>query len=146
MIATTLLRWICDPAKLEAIEGDLAELYEGRENWRYVREVVGICVRQPRTALRSLAAAVIVLLVTGQTVPPIHYTVHASDPAGNFALEIHDGRVIAATIDGTMWPSRDVVQTGDTLLIRGANHGADFLIAMKPEGGITWYPRSSSSR
>jgi hypothetical protein len=145
MIATTLLRWICDPAKLEAIEGDLAELYQGRESWRYVREVAGICLRQPRTALRSLAAAVIVFLVVGPVGPPIHYTVHASDPAGTFALEIQEGRVIAAMFDGTMWPSRDVVQMGDTLVIRGANHGADFLIAMKP-GGITWYPRSSSSR
>jgi hypothetical protein len=145
MITTRVLRWICDPAKLEAIEGDLVELYGDRFDWRYVREVLSVCLRQPRTGVRSLVAAVVVLLVTGRNAPPTHYMVHASDPAGDFALIIEKGRVIGAFFDGAAVGHNDVVQRGDTLIIRGANNGADFYIALKPEGGITWYPRQYSS-
>jgi len=80
---TRVLRWICDPDKLEAIE--------------------------------------------------------------EFALEIHGGQAISATLDGARVPEGDLVQTGDTLIIRGGDHGADFHIAIKPEGGIEWYPRRSVS-
>jgi hypothetical protein len=144
---TRLLRWICDPSKLEAIEGDLAELYGagGRAGWRYVMDVMSICVRQPRTAVRSFAAAALVLVLTGPVEPPLRYTVHAIDPAGEFALEIHEGRAVSATLDGSLVALRDLVQTSDTLVIRGGDHGADFRIAIKPEGGITWYPRRSLS-
>jgi hypothetical protein len=146
---TKLLRWICDPHTLEAIEGDLAELYGGggRASWRYVMDVVSICVRQPRTAVRSLAAAFIVLALVGPppVAAPIRYTVHATDPAGAFALEIHHGRAVSAALDGAPVRARDLVQAGDTLIIRGGDHGADFRIAIKPEGGITWYPRHSVS-
>lgn len=145
MIATRLLRWVCDPTMLEAIEGDLAERYGDKLDWRYAREVLSVCLRQPRTGLRSLAAALVLLLVTGRTVPPLHYTVHASDPAGEFALEFHHGRIAAAVFDGRALPAADIVQSGDTLVIRGVNNGADFHIAITPEGGITWYPRSRSS-
>ena len=140
---TRILRWICDPGKLEAIEGDLAELYGGRASWRSVVDVVSICIRQPRTAVRSLVAAAVVLVLTGQVVPPVRYTVYATDPPGDFALVIHDGRAVSATLDGSLVALRDLVQTGDTLVIRGGDHGADFRIAIKPEGGITWYPRRS---
>jgi hypothetical protein len=140
---TRVLRWICDPGKLEAIEGDLAELYGGRASWRYVMDVVSICIRQPRTAVRSLAAAAVVLALTGPVEPPLHYTVHATDPAGEFALEIHQGRAVSATLDGAFVAGRDLVQTGDTLVIRGGDHGADFRIAIKREGGIEWSPRRS---
>ena len=142
---TRILRWICDPNTLEAIEGDLAELYGGRASWRYVMDVVSICVRQPRTAVRSMVAALIVLAVVGPVARPSRYTVHATDPAGVFALEIHKGRAIAATLDGTPVLAHDLVQVGDTLIIRGGDHGADFRIAIKPTGGITWYPRHSVS-
>ena len=143
---TRLLRWICDPAKLEAIEGDLAELYGDRRSWRYAIDVMSVCVRQPRTAIRSFVAAVVVLVLAGPIGPAVHYTVHATDPAGEFALEIHEGHAISATLDGARVPERDLIQTGDTLIIRGGDHGADFYIAIKPEGGIEWYPRHSFSR
>jgi hypothetical protein len=143
MIATRLLHWICDPAKLEAIEGDLLELYGDRPP---LGEVVSVCVRQPRTALRSLVAAVVVLVLMSPYTPPIRYTVHATDPAGEFALEIIEGRAVAAHIGGAAVLAEDLVQRGDTLIIRGGDNGADFRIAIKPEGGITWYPRRSVSR
>jgi hypothetical protein len=143
---TRVLRWICDPHKLEAIEGDLAEVYGDRRTWRYVVDVLSICIRQPRTAVRSLAAAAIVLALAGPVGPPLHYVVQASDPGGEFTLEIHAGRAISATLDGSRLRERDFVQTGDTLIIRGGDHGADFRIAIQPEGGIRWYPRHSVSR
>lgn len=96
---TRVLRWICDPDKLEAIEGDLAELYGERWSWRYGRDVVSLCMRLPRTAIRSFVAAVVVLALVGPVAPRVHYTVY----------------------------------------------GADFHIAIKPEGGIEWYPRRSVS-
>lgn len=146
MIATHLLRWVCDPAKLEAIEGDLAELYEGRSGWRYGREVLSVCLRQPRVAVRSFAAAAIALILTTQSVPPVRYTVQATDPAGEFALEIREGRAVSARLNGIAVLATDLVQRGDTLIIRGGDNGGDFRIAIKPEGGITWYPRHSFSR
>ncbi len=70
-----------------------------------------------------------------------HYVVNAVDPAGSFTLEIRDRLVIAATLDGTSVQPERVVQTGDTLVIRGGDHGRDFIIALKPRGGIRWAPR-----
>ena len=142
---TRLLRWICDPDKLEALEGDLVELYGSRVSWRYVLDVCSLCVRQPRTLVRSLAAAVVVLAVIGPAQrAPLRYTIRAADPAGRFILEFHDGRAVAASLDGTPVAERDLVQTGDTLIIRGGDHGADFIIALTP-GGIAWHPRRSVS-
>lgn len=42
---TRVLRWLCDPHTLEAMEGDLAELYGAgdRAGWRYVVDVVSVC-------------------------------------------------------------------------------------------------------
>jgi hypothetical protein len=147
MILPTLLRWMCDPAKLEAIEGDLAEVYGGRQGWRYVRDVLSVCLRQPRTAVRSLAATVLLLLLMGRAGPltPRHYTVFASDPGGAFTIEIHTGRVIAATLGAAPVRARDLLQRGDTVIIRGGDAGNDFRITIKPEGGIAWSPRHSSS-
>jgi hypothetical protein len=143
---TRVLRWICDPDKLEAIEGDLVELHGDHRSWRYLVDVVSLCAHQPRTVLRSLVAALVALVVLGPVAGPVHYTVHATDAAGEFMLEIHEGRAIAATLDGAHVAPHDLVQTGDTLIIRGGDHGADFYIAIRPQGGIAWYPRHSSSR
>jgi hypothetical protein len=142
---TRLIRWLCDPAQREAIEGDLAELYGERFCWRYVVDVLSVCARQPRTMVRSLAAALLVLALIAPVTAPRHYTIRAADPAGAFMLEIHDGRAIAATLNDVPVPVRNLVQWGDSLIIRGGDHGADFRIALKPRGGIEWYPRRSVS-
>ena len=49
---TRLLRWFCDPDKLEAIEGDLAELYGDRRSWRYVIEVVSHIAIKPEGGIQ----------------------------------------------------------------------------------------------
>ena len=87
-------------------------------------------------------AAAILLLLSGR-VPQsaFHYTVLATDPAGEFTLEILDARVIAATLDGTPVQPEHVVQTGDTLVLKGGDRGRDFVIAIQSQGGITWAPR-----
>ena len=141
-LLSTLLRWACNPDKLEAFAGDLEELYGDRFQWRCVRDVLSICIRHSRTMLRSLAAAVVLLLLSGRQLPSaLHYTVHAMDPAGEFTLEILDRRVIAATLDGAPVDPEYVVQTGDTLVLKGADRGHDFRIAIKPQGGIIWAAR-----
>jgi len=145
----TLLRWVCDPAKLEAFAGDLEELHGERFSWLCVRDTVSICIRHSRlaaplhrTTRRSLIAAAILLFLSGR-VPQsaFHYTVRATDPAGEFTLEILDRSVIAATLDGAPVQPQYVVQTGDTLVLKRGDGGRDFLIAIKPQGGITWAPR-----
>lgn len=94
-----LVRWMCDPARREAIEGDLAELYGEHWSWRCAIDVLSVCARQPRTVVRSLAATLVVLVVLGPAAGPLRYTIH----------------------------------------------GADFRIALTPQGGIAWYPRRSVS-
>lgn len=145
----TLLRWACDPAKLEAFAGDLEELHGEHFSWRCVRDTVSICIRHSRLTapvhrptLRSLAAVLILLLLSDR-VPQsaFHYTVRATDPAGEFTLEILDRRVIAATLDGMPVQAEHVVQTGDTLVLKGGDRGRDFVIAIKSQGGITWAAR-----
>ncbi|HMG17130.1 MAG TPA: hypothetical protein VK573_00290 [Gemmatimonadales bacterium] len=144
-----LLRWACDPAKLEAFAGDLEELHGERVSWRCVRDTVSICIRHSRltaplhrTTRRSLIAAAILLLLSGR-VPQsaFHYTVRATDPAGEFTLEILNARVIAATLDGMPVQPEHVVQTGDTLVLKGGDRGRDFVIAIRSQGGITWAAR-----
>jgi len=149
-LLATILRWACDPDKLEAFTGDLEELYGDHFHWRCVRDVLSICIRHSRlsapahcTTRRSLAAAVTLLLLLSGRHPPsaFHYTVYAMDPAGEFTLEILDRRVIAATLDGAPVQPEHVVQTGDTLVLKAADSGRDFRIAIKPQGGITWAAR-----
>jgi hypothetical protein len=140
-----LLRWCCDPALLEAVEGDLLECYGALRGWRVLGAFVSVCARRPRAGLRSLAAALLVLALTGAPGRPVHYTVYARDPAGAFALEIREGRAVAASFDGASVRVRDLVQSGDTVIVRGGDDGADFRIAIKPEGGISWLPRHSVS-
>ena len=142
---TTLLRWACDPIKLEALAGDLEELYGNRLHWRCVRDVLSVCLfhsRVNRRAVVALAMAAMLLMITGpQPVSAFHYTVSAVDPAGAFTLEIRDRVVIAATLDGATVRPDYVVQTGDTLVIKGGDRGRDFVIAIKAQGGIAWAAR-----
>ncbi len=148
-LLATLLRWVCDPARLEAFAGDLEELYGERFVWRCAGDILSIGIRHSRltasvhrTTRRSLAAVVILLLLSGrQPRSAFHYTVHATDPAGEFTLEILDRRVIAATLDGAPVQAGHVVQTGDTLVLKGGDGGRDFRIAIRPLGGITWAAR-----
>ena len=149
----TLLRWVCDPAKLEAFAGDLDELHGGRLSWRCVRDALSICLRHSRlsapvhrTTRRTLIAAAVLLLLSGRAPQSaFHYTVHATDPAGEFTLDILDARVIAATIDGEPVQPEHVVQTGDTLVLKGGDRGRDLLIAINPQGGIRWEPRQPNA-
>ncbi|HEV8264966.1 MAG TPA: hypothetical protein VGQ06_08430 [Gemmatimonadales bacterium] len=147
-ILATLLRWVCDPAKLEAFAGDLAELYGERFDWRCLQDVVSVCVHHSRLrtlnrrVLLPLATAAVLLVLTGpRPASAFHYSVSAVDPAGHFTLEIRDRLVIAATLNGNPVRPEHVVQTGDTLVLKGGDGGRDFRIAIKPQGGITWAAR-----
>ena len=142
---TTLLRWACDPAKLEAFAGDLEELYGDRFRWRCVRDVLSVCLfhsRVNRRAVVALASTAMLLMITGPQPPSaFHYTVSAVDRVGAFTLEIRNRQVVGATLDGAPVSPEHVVQTGDTLVIRGGDRGRDFRIAINPQGGIAWAAR-----
>jgi hypothetical protein len=155
----TLVRWVCDPEKLEYLEGDLQEQREIRAIQRgpraaarwYVWNALSICLRQSRLHSASMrlrlltvaaaAAVVAILSVTGRTTAPTFYTIKATDPAGAFTLEIRDRRVVAATIDGNPVDPDRLVQSKTELVIAGADNGRDFRIALKPRGGIEWQAR-----
>lgn len=162
---TTWVRWMCDPAKHEVLEGDLAELYAWRRAawgsgpaWRRtMRDALSASVfhsrltsaaERHRLAPWAVTAALTLIVVAAG----VHgsagsrYTVNASDPAGKFTLEIEGRRVLAATLDGVPVPPERLWQQGGQLVIRGGDGGRDFRIALKPEGGITWDARRTASR
>ena len=151
-----LVRRICDPDKLEVLEGDLRELFELRAAAHgrraaaraYLRDALSVCVRHSRIATpatRRLAipaaavALVAVAVALGRAGPP-HYTVEAQDPAGSFTLEVRGGRVLSATLEGAAVAPDRIVQRGDTLVIRGGDGGRDFRLTLLPRG-IEWQAR-----
>jgi hypothetical protein len=155
----TLVRWVCDPEKLEYLEGDLQEQREIRAihqgpraatRW-YVWNALSICLRQSRlhsTSVRlrllTVAAAAVVLTILSlmsRSTAPTFYTISATDPAGAFTLEFRDRRVVAATIDGNPVDPERLVQSKTELVIAGGDDGRDFRIALKPRGGIEWQAR-----
>jgi hypothetical protein len=159
-----VLRWAVDPACREEIAGDLVELYARRRRrggaaaarrnlWR---DVASVCLRQSRlaawarrrpipAAAAALAAITLAALGLAPRAPaaPLHYTVNAADPAGVFTLEFEGTRIIGATMEGEPVELERLRQDALHLVIVGGDEGRDFEIAVKPEGGITWQPRSA---
>ena len=153
-LALALVRWACDPAKVEVLEGDLLELAASRRP--VLGDALSACVLHSRfttpAARRRAArvgalAAVAALLVFGAgpehgSTAPARYIVNASDPAGSFTLEIEHRRVVRATLNDVAVDPARLVQSGGTLVIRGGDRGRDFRLAVKPSGGITWTART----
>lgn len=152
-LSIRLLRWLCDPAKLEYLEGDLEELRESRAGLSWARDALSLWVRHSRFpgAMRrhrlALAALTLLgiglLLRIGRPAVPDFYTVSASDPAGAFTLQFRDRHLVAATLDGAPVSPARLVQRGSELVIAGGDNGRDFRIALRP-GGIAWQARQPS--
>jgi hypothetical protein len=156
-----VIRWACDPAKIEVLEGDLRELFELRAAalgrrvalQRCAADAVSVCLRHSRfttpaarrRAIPLMAAALVAGVVVIGRAGPDHYTVQAHDPAGRFTLEVRDGRVLAATMDGSSVHPERLIQRGDTLVIQGGDGGRDFRLTIKPKG-IEWQARRSPAR
>lgn len=163
-VATTLVRWACDPAKLEVLEGDLRELHDlrcrrqgsSRAGWRTLGDALSVCVRHSRLTTPAArrravllgavgAAAAIVALGADPArvgTAPLSYIVTATDPAGRFTLEIENARVVRATLDDLPVDPTRLLQAGRTLVIKGGDRGRDFRLALQPAGGITWTART----
>jgi len=164
-VALALVRWACDPVKLEVLEGDLSELHtervrrrgKMRAGWRALWDAASIGLRHSRfttpaarrrlgrLGLAAAATALVALGVDprGASTAPARYTINATDPAGRFTLEIENARVIHATMNDIPVAPERLVQAGSTLVIKGGNGGRDFEVALKPRGGITWAARAA---
>ena len=155
-LAVSVIRWACDPDKIEVLEGDFLELHGERgHTWPAWRDVTSIVLlhsrftmpaarrRIARVALVAGAAAVIAVGAdprhAGTT--PARYTVNASDPVGRFSLDIENQRVVAATMDEVPIDPTRLEQSGSTLVIRSADGRRDFRVAIRP-GGISWEART----
>jgi hypothetical protein len=155
-LALFLMRRVCDPAKLEMLEGDFLELHgEGAHGWRAWRDAASVVLlhsrfttpaarrRIARLALVTGAAAVIAVGADPRraNTTPSRYTINATDPAGRFTLEFENERIVGATVNEVPIDPMRLVQSGSTLVIRGADGGRDFHVAIRP-GGISWEARA----
>jgi hypothetical protein len=155
-LAVFLMRRLCDPAKLEALEGDFLELHgAGAHWWRAWRDAASIVLlhsrfttraarrRFARMALVTGAAAVIAVATDPRhaATTPSRYTINAIDPAGRFTLDFENERVVGATMDEVPIDPVRLEQSGSALVIRGADGGRDFHVAIRP-GGISWTART----
>lgn len=80
-----------------------------------------------------------------QVAAALHYTVSASDPAGNFTLSIERGKAVNATIAGAAVARDRIVQNGDSVYILGRRGELALAVRVRPTGGISWAPRSQLS-
>ena len=163
-LAIAFVRWACDPAKLEVLEGDLCELHAervrsvgpSRAGWRALHDALSIGLRhsrlttaRARSTLRRAAVVVGLSALFGvgalprdaATAPP-RYTVNATDRVGRFTLVIEHQRVVRATMDEVPIAPERLTQVGSTVVIRGGNGARDFEVAIKADGGITWKART----
>jgi len=152
-----VVRVLCDPSRQEELAGDIQELYLLRRRrsgpWAAVvrmgLDLASACLRQSR--LRAwgprqwaVAGALVATVLAGSAAANGRgepYTITATDAAGTFALELQQGAVLSATLDGFRLPSDRVVQTGPRLVLRGADAGRDLEIALTARGGIRWEGR-----
>ncbi len=68
--------------------------------------------------------------------------VSASDPAGAFTLEVANGTLISASVDGVPVPRNRLEQRGDSL--RVIERGTVLVsVAMTAAGGVEWQARES---
>jgi hypothetical protein len=153
-LALAFVRRVCDPAKLEALEGDLIE--RSRAGWLAWADALSIALYHsrlttPRARRRlsrfALVAGVVVVFALGldptrARTTPVRYLINASDPAGRFTIEIENARVIAATMDEMPVDPARLLQRDATIVIKDGNRGRDFEITLNPRGGISWAART----
>jgi hypothetical protein len=149
-----VIRVVCEPAWHEEIFGDLAELRVRRAGCtklsnrvHMARQVASILVRGRRRRRASANVVAVALVfaaaVTLHTVRDARSTntISATDAAGAFTLDFAGGDVVGATVDGAPLPREYIVQRDDVVLLRGADHGNDFVIRIPSRGSIEWTGR-----
>lgn len=122
-----------------------------------VRRLVSPPPRRSTFPLRATAAAVAGALCIGaagaeaaaHTRPllalsaPPRMLVSASDPAGDFTLEVRGGRVVAATVAGVPVARDRLVQVRDSVTVLSDRGEPRLSLRLLPDG-IRWTPRSPS--
>ena len=157
-VVARLVAWCCDPERREEIAGDLEELHARRVRRLGVAraaartgvDLASVCVRQSRVRGWSgrrwaVTGAVLATLAAGGAgapdLPADPYTITATDAGGTFTLDLHRGRVLAATLNGIPLAAERIVQHGARLILRGADRGVDLEVAVTSDGGIAWAGR-----
>lgn len=69
-------------------------------------------------------------------------SIAARDPAGAFAVRIHEGRVIEASVDRRRLPPAGIRQRGEQVVLLGERAEPLLALTVLPQGRITWEPRS----
>lgn len=69
-------------------------------------------------------------------------SIDAHDPAGAFAVQIKRGRVIAASVEERLLPTRNIRQEGDRVTLLGAQREPLVMLTVTPQGHIQWDSRS----
>jgi hypothetical protein len=155
-LSDRLIHLLCDQTRREELAGDLMELAHrraarmgwGRANLRQGFDIVSVCVRQSRfrgLALRRLGiglavGALLAALLPNDAAMSGSFTVNARDPAGEFTLEVEDGRVLSATLDGIPVSPERLRQRSTDLTILGGAGDRDFSIELQARG-IRWVAR-----
>jgi hypothetical protein len=71
----------------------------------------------------------------------------ATDPAGNFTLNVRYGRAVAGTIDHHPLSRRQLIQTGDSIRVLNPNGHVLFAVAYdRAEARIEWTARPAQCR
>ena len=68
--------------------------------------------------------------------------IEARDPAGSFALRIHQGRVVEASIGNRRLPSGHIRQDGERVVLTGGAPESTLALTVTPQGRIRWNARS----
>jgi beta-lactamase regulating signal transducer with metallopeptidase domain len=104
-----------------------------------------VAVRPAAAALTAIHDELAGRATSHRNVPPHTRTprlvVHATDPAGEFTLDIENGRVVAATVDRVPLPADRIVQVGDSVGFL-APTGERILAVALTGDGIRWDARS----
>jgi hypothetical protein len=156
-LSDRLIQLACDPERWEELVGDLTELGQRRAarigatraKLRQGWDILSVCVRQSRFRDADLRRVVIALaagtllaaLLPDPGATSASFVVNAKDPAGEFTLEIEDGRLVSAMIDGTHVSHDRLKQHGDRLTIVGGDGDRDLSIELQGRE-IRWEARA----
>ena len=72
-------------------------------------------------------------------------SIQAHDPAGSFAVRVHRGRVVGASVKDRQVPQADVRQQGDRVTLLGTSKEPVVSFRVTPHGRIAWQARAAKS-
>jgi hypothetical protein len=143
---------------------EIASARIAEEGWLgLLAECASVCVTALRLGLGSyawrvpalaVAALLFMLLRSGPTfdttsaaLPADSIDFQATDPAGEFTLQVRAGRVVAGSIDRQPLPRAQLVHTGDSIRVLNPKGRVLFAVAYKRDAAtIEWEARPARCR